>query len=111
MNLEYHEKIIGLGPECDCEPEGHVCGWPKYKRETELLRHALDQVEPRDPIILADATGPQTSRGISEPGDLIATGDCPICGSEITVELGDDPGEIVFLAHSNQQGRKPRAKE
>jgi len=44
-----------------------------------------------------------------EPGTAIATGNCPICGSDITVEHGDEPGEVVFLAHSNQKGRDLRA--
>jgi hypothetical protein len=40
--LSYHEAIIASGPECDCEPEGHVCGWPRYKRATEALRLAFN---------------------------------------------------------------------
>lgn len=76
---------------------------PENAAESLLeVRQLRDSLQPPSET---PATGPQTARGIPEPGDLIANGDCPICGSTITVEHGDEPGEIAFLAHSNQQGR------
>lgn len=26
-------SALGDGPECDCPPEGHICGWPQWKIE------------------------------------------------------------------------------
>lgn len=40
------------------------------------------------------------------PGDLIAKIGCPICGADITVEHGDDPGEISALATSTPTREK-----
>lgn len=74
-----------------------MSAWREHQLAADLLRCARPKAARRD--------GPQTARGIPEPGDLIVNGDCPICGSTITVEHGDEAGEIVFLAHSNQQGR------
>ena len=28
-------ELLGDGPECDCGPEGHVCGWPKVQQNAE----------------------------------------------------------------------------
>ena len=42
------------------------------------------------------------------PGDFIAHGGCPICGSTITVEHGDEAGEIVFLASETAERTRLR---
>lgn len=42
--LNRQKAIIDDGPMCDCEPEGHVCGWPQLKREIESLELAVKRV-------------------------------------------------------------------
>lgn len=32
-------SALGDGPECDCPPEGHICGWPLWK---VMARDLLD---------------------------------------------------------------------
>lgn len=27
--------LLDGGPDCDCGPEGHACGWPKVKQQAE----------------------------------------------------------------------------
>jgi hypothetical protein len=34
------DAALGDGPECDCPPEGHICGWPKWKQETRSFLDA-----------------------------------------------------------------------
>lgn len=94
--LAFHVDQIYRGPD----EEVHA--------ELMEVRDAMQKVQKACSVTATPHTyaiGPQTARGVPEPGDLIANGDCPICGSTITVEHGDDAEEIVFLAHSNQQGR------
>lgn len=31
------DSALGGGPECDCQPEGHICGWPKWKADARAL--------------------------------------------------------------------------
>jgi hypothetical protein len=35
------EKMMANGPECDCPPEGHMCGWPSLRREVKAARAVL----------------------------------------------------------------------
>jgi hypothetical protein len=34
-------KMMENGPDCECEPEGHICGWPALQRELAAARAAL----------------------------------------------------------------------
>jgi len=43
----FHESEIEDGPNCDCEGEGHHCGWPGYVRMARKLRAALRGEEAR----------------------------------------------------------------
>lgn len=34
------DAALGDGPDCDCQPEGHVCGWPRWKVEARRFLDA-----------------------------------------------------------------------
>lgn len=45
-----------------------------------------------------------------EPGELIAKVSCPICGSGLSVEYGDDPGKIGVLGSPSDYVTRLRAE-
>ena len=34
-------QLASNGPECDCPPEGHLCGWPKLQHAITVGQAAL----------------------------------------------------------------------
>lgn len=34
--LEACKALLDGGPDCGCEAEGHICGWPKVKQQAEV---------------------------------------------------------------------------
>lgn len=67
------------GPNCELSNQ-----WRKEHELVEKIRQ-ISQIIAPDP----------------EPGQLITHVTCPCCGNGITIEYGDDPGEIVAIGPEN----------
>ena len=70
----------------------------KYDRELSRLITALVRA------VRAD----EREKYAKEPGEVIVEGNCPACGVKLSLEYGDDEGEIVFLTKKGKSNEPER---
>jgi len=63
------------------------------------LRAALQDISKSliAPLLRAKAQKALEQYSDHEPGEVVATGECPACGAKLVAEYGDDEGEIEVL--------------